>query len=385
LNVIVPAAGRGTRLRPLTLDRPKPLLHVGGGTLLGHALQPLTDLPVDTWVFVVGDSGAGGDEVRRFVADRGLAAEYVTQWQPLGQSQAVSLARRWLDGPVLVFFPDMVFDADLSWPADGASGNASPEAGDAPADGVLFAQRVDEPQRFGVVTVDDARRATAIVEKPRDRGSDLAVVGAYMIRDGRRLASAIEQQMLLGRRTKGEFYLADALQIMIEEGLSFEVREARTWRDCGTLDDLLATNRFLLERLAGPETGEDLARGVTISPDSEVVSGSIGPTVRINAGCRVERSTVGHNVAVGPRCTIVDSVIGPHVSIESDCTIVGARVSDSVVGEGAVIERAEVAASALAAHVEIREVNITAILGSGSRVGSADGQSRATHQAIPAP
>lgn len=231
LSVVVPAAGAGRRMRPLGDARPKPLLEVAGAAMIDHALAPLRGVPFDEAVFVVPPDDRG---LRAHVLARGPSpARFVVQPEPLGQADAVARACAGVAGPVLVLLPDTIHDVDL-----GAL--ARLDLGAAP-DGILHVRRVDDPARFGVAVIEDGRVAR-LVEKPKDPVSDLAVVGVYWLRD----APALERACRAAAPgAGGETYLAAALQVLIDGGARLEARPVATWLDCGTPEDLRATDRAL--------------------------------------------------------------------------------------------------------------------------------------------
>lgn len=241
MNIILPVAGLGLRMRPHTLHRPKALLHVAGDTVLGHVLDDLAAaITADRWVFVVGHLGA---QVEAWVRARyPFEARFVTQPQPRGQADAIALAREHLAGPVLIVFAaDTVFDIDLAGLADQT----------ADVDGAVHLMPVDDPRRFGVAVLDAAGHVARFVEKPATPVSDLAVVGVYFVRDGAWLAHAIDRLVAERPPTAGEHYLADALQIMVDEGARLAARPVRAWVDCGTVPATLAAQRYLFECRAG--------------------------------------------------------------------------------------------------------------------------------------
>jgi glucose-1-phosphate thymidylyltransferase len=328
VKVIIPAAGLGTRLRPHTHFRPKPLVTVANDTVLGHVMRKLEVLHIDELVFIVGHLG---DQIEEYVRARyAMPAHFVRQEELLGQAHALALAGKWLDGPVFIVFVDTLFEADLSGLEK------------TPADGVAFVHPVDDPRRFGVVTLDDRGHVSRFVEKPSEPVSNLAVVGLYFIADGTRLRSAVDQLLTEGRRTKGEFYLADALQIMIDRGARFEAWPVTMWEDCGTAPSLLRTNRYLLERIHD-DVPEDLRNGNVFVPPVQVATGAdirqsvVGPFVSVAAGARVERS-----------------IVGPHVSLAVDASVSDATVRDSIVDARASVADAGISGSLVGADAAVR-------------------------------
>jgi len=298
MKVIIPLAGFGKRMRPHTWSKPKPLLNVAGKPVLGHILDKLGDLDVeiDELIFIVGWLGEQIEEYYR-KSDYAYPARFVEQKELLGQAHAIWLAREHLSGPVLIIFVDTIFDADLS----------GLEAGG--LDGVLYVKEVEDPRRFGVVVQGEDGLATRLVEKPDGFDNRLAVIGVYYIRDAAWLLRAIQELMDRDLQTQGEFYLADAYSLMIEQGAQFGVREVSVWEDCGTPTDVLKTNRYLLEH--GRDNGQEALTDRSL----------ILPPVYIAPSARVERS-----------------IIGPHVTVAEHSIVVGSIIRDSIIDEGAYID-----------------------------------------------
>lgn len=330
MKVIIPAAGLGTRLRPHTYHRPKPLVNVAGDTVLGHVLRRLGVLEIDELVFIVGHLGS---QIQAYVAEHypQYRAHYVFQEELRGQAHALSLARDYLSGPLLIVFVDTIVDADYA-------ALATTEA-----DGVIHVQAVEDPLRFGIVNVGQDGYITQVVEKPDAPTSNLAVVGIYFVRDGAWLLWAIDQLLASGRLRKGEYYLADALQIMIDAGARLQAQPVAMWADCGTVPATLETNRYLLGQLPAQPAPPGLGAGAVVVPP-----------VHLEPGVVIEHSVVGPYVHVGAGCRIVRSVVGPYVSLADGAEVRGAVVEDAIVDSGALIETVTLAASVIGAHARVR-------------------------------
>lgn len=295
MKVIIPLAGFGTRLRPHTYTKPKPLINVAGKPVLGHLLDKLAGLKIEEYIFVVGYLG---DQVEDYVnAEYHLPARFVEQKEMLGQAHAIWLTRDYLDdGPVFVLFVDTLFEADLS-------------TLDAPgADAVIFVKEVEDPRPFGVVTLNGDKYITGFVEKPATMENRLAVIGLYYFKNSRRLIGAIQELMDNKLMTKGEYFLADAMQLMVKEGLKFRIEPVSVWLDCGRPDTVLETNRYLLQN------SRDNSAEFADRKDIIIV-----PPVNIH-----------------PSAQISHSVVGPNVTIAANCTISSSFLRDTIVDEGAV-------------------------------------------------
>jgi glucose-1-phosphate thymidylyltransferase len=292
LKIVIPMAGLGTRLRPHTWSKPKQLIGVAGKTVLDHVLDTLSTLPDPHNIELVNIVGYLGEQIESYLGVHypDMKAHYVVQDDPRGQSHAIYLAREYLHGPMLVVFADTLIETDLSFLAD------------EPAEAVAWVKSVPDPRRFGVAVVDGDGCVTRLIEKPQDMTHNLAVVGFYYIRRAEDLLSAIEEQMERNLQLKGEFFLADALNLMLERGLKMRTEKVETWLDAGTSEALLETNRYLLEKGSGNSSkvadrdGVVVIPPVFIHPTAEVVHSIVGPHVSLGAGCRVERSILSNSI-----------------------------------------------------------------------------------------
>jgi glucose-1-phosphate thymidylyltransferase len=292
LKVVIPMAGLGTRLRPHTWSKPKQLIGVAGKTVLDHVLDTLSSLPDPGNIELVNIVGYLGEQIEAHLGAHypHIKAHYVVQEDPRGQSHAIYLAREYLHGPMLVVFADTLIETDLSFLA-GES-----------AEAVAWVKPVPDPRRFGVAVVDGDGCVIRLIEKPQDMTHNLAVVGFYYIRYAEDLVSAIEEQMSRNLQLKGEYFLADALNIMLERGLKMRTEKVEVWLDAGTPEALLETNRYLLEKNRNNSTGAVSRDGVVvippvfIHPTAEVINSIVGPHVSLGAGCRVERSILSNSI-----------------------------------------------------------------------------------------
>src|SRR2546427_738640 len=217
MKAIIPAAGFGTRLRPHTYTQPKALLQVAGKPILAHIIDELVTVGVDEIVLVVGYLGERIEAQMR-ERYRSLRLQFVRQEEPLGNGHAVYVARERLDGdPVLLIFGDTIIKGDLA----GLVRSRQSVAGVA---------EVEDPRRLGVVELDGAGYVRRIIEKPSEPPSNLAVVGAYLIHDTRALRRALERMVTEDRRMKGEYWLADAMQLMIDAGERMKTFRVDRWR-----------------------------------------------------------------------------------------------------------------------------------------------------------
>ncbi|EFO78914.1 nucleotidyl transferase [Oscillochloris trichoides DG-6] len=304
MRVLILTAGLGTRLRPHTYSKPKPLLSVAGKPVLAHIIDDLLDVQIDELICV---TGYLGDQIERYVREQyTMPMRFLVQTEMRGQADAVYLAKD-VQGPMLVVFGDGLVGIDKEHL------NAHPEAG------VIYCQEVEDPSRFGVAVV-EGERITRLVEKPTTPVSNLAVVGFYYVPEAQRLMEAISYMMEHQIQTKGEYYLADALQIMIDRGERFRAEVVPMWRDCGTFEALLDTNRYLL------------AHGHSRS--EPVVQSMIIPPVHLGPGVQVEHAVIGPNVSLGAGAVVRNAVISDSI-INAGTTVNGVVLTGSVVGEKA--------------------------------------------------
>lgn len=322
MRIIIPMAGLGTRLRPHTYTKPKPLLHVAGKTVLDHVIERLSALDIEEVVFIVGYLG---QQIKEHVAAHyQFSAKYVEQRELKGQAHALLLAKEYLSGDVFIVFVDTIFEADLS-----VLKHTS-------ADGVIFVKEVSDPSRFGVVTVEQGQ-ITRFVEKPDTEISNLAIVGLYYIRNSPLLLECLEAVLAGGIKTKGEYYLADALQLMVDRGARLETGNVSVWADCGKPETLLATNRYLLEK-GGGQQGET-TNSVVIPP-----------------------------VHIASSASIQDSIVGPYVSVAEEVQVRRSILSDAIIDEGARIDNAIIEKSLIGNCSEISRRPSRVDLGDDSRV-----------------
>ncbi|MEI7643566.1 MAG: sugar phosphate nucleotidyltransferase [Chloroflexales bacterium] len=307
MKVMILTAGLGTRLRPHTYSKPKPLVSVAGKPVLAHIIDDLLDIQIDELICV---TGYLGDQIESYVRGRyTMPLRFLVQKEMRGQADAIYLAEAFADGPMLVVFGDGLVGIDK------LRLNAHPR------EGVIYCQEVADPSRFGVAVV-DAEKITRLVEKPSTPVSNLAVVGFYYVPEARRLMDAITHMLEHNIQTKGEYYLADALQIMIERGEVFHAERVSMWRDCGTIDALLDTNRYLLEH------GH--------SRDEAVVNSVIVPPVYIGPGAKVENAVLGPYVSLGAGAEVRNAIISDSI-VNTGAQITGAILAGSVIGDNAVV------------------------------------------------
>jgi len=312
LKIFIPMAGWGTRMRPHTWSKPKPLVSVAGKASLEHLLDMFKTLPVPDnaeYVFIVGPY-LGELQVPRFIQENypDLKANYVVQHEMKGQSHALWLAREHMHGPMLVVFSDTLMETDFSFLAHEE------------ADVVAWVMPMPDPRRFGVAEVGADGWVKRFIEKPQTLDNNLVVVGCYYFKSGEKLLAAIEEQMQRGLMMKGEYFLTDTISLMIEHGAKVRTNEISTWIDTGTIEATLDTNKILLEQGKANKTINETNDGVKIiapcfiHPSAEIRQSVIGPYASIGANCRITNSNITESI------------------IEADCEIQDAALSRSLIG-----------------------------------------------------
>jgi glucose-1-phosphate thymidylyltransferase len=285
MKIILPVAGKGTRLRPHTHTKAKSLVHVAGKTVLEHIIGRLAPLVASEYIFITDENSA---QIEGFMKEKfpQIPCRYTVQKERLGPAHAVALAAPFIDkgDDVLVVFNDTIFVADLA---------AIPRLC-ADADGLIYSKEVEDYQRFGVNVVNDGY-ITDMVEKPDNPISRLAQVGLYYLKDGRGFMDYLERTIAAGETVKGEYYLPPVFMRMIRDGLRFRAPEIDAWLDCGKPETLLETNRYLLR-------GRHHVHG-------EAINTVLVEPVHIAAGAKVRNCILGPNVSIAPGCVIAESII----------------------------------------------------------------------------
>jgi glucose-1-phosphate thymidylyltransferase len=324
MKVIIPLAGKGTRLRPHTHLTPKPMLKVAGKPVISYLLDDLKALGgIEQIIYITGHLKEKVEEYARTEYD--FPAVFVEQKVQNGTATAVELARPYVDQPVLIIFVDTIFDADLSLVQQ------------TDADGIIWVKEVEDYQRFGVVVTDAKGYMTKIVEKPSTPISKRANIGLYYIRNWKLLYEGISYVMKQPAN-KGEYYLTDAFQYMIDKGAKIKVVDVEGWYDAGKLDTLLDTNRAMLERgrARGPRNAKNstIVDPVYVEDDVVITNSTIGPNVSVHAGAVIEGSTIRDTI-VGSKSTIRNSEL--HGSMIGDEVVL-----DGVKGQVTIGDNSEV-------------------------------------------
>jgi glucose-1-phosphate thymidylyltransferase len=323
MKIIIPAAGEGTRLRPHTYTRTKVLLIVAGKPILAHILDPLIQLKPSKVVFIV---GTNGEEIAHFVrAHYNFKTSFIKQDKPQGLGYAISLAKReYGQEPLLIILGDTIVEPEFFRQMKrGADW--------------LGVKAVNDPHRFGIA---ETRKGVVrkLVEKPERPKSNLALVGLYYIKSVATFRACLEEIILRGVQTKGEYQLTDALQLMIERKVKFKPVRVKEWYDCGKVETLLETNRKLLEKNSSR---------ILRMRDALLV-----PPVHLAKSAEIKNSIVGPYVTVLDKALIHNSIVKNSILAEG-CRIEDAVLENSLIGQNARV------------HGKVKSIN----LGDSSEIG----------------
>jgi len=310
MKIIVPMAGRGSRLRPHTLTIPKPLIPVAGKPIVQWLVEDIVKVcgkKVDEIAFVIGDFGKEVEESLVKVAE-GLGAKGSIYYQdePLGTAHAILCAKDSLEGNCVVAFADTLFKADFTL--------------DSSRDGIIWVSQIDDPSAFGVVKLNEENIITDFVEKPETFISDLAIIGIYYFNNGEYLRSELQYLLDNNIKEKGEFQLTNALENMKNKGTKFSPGKVEEWLDCGNKDATIYTNERVLEY-----------NGNLINDSVQIINSEVIPPCFIGANTIIKNAKIGPHVSLGSNTVVENSVINKTI-IQNDSMITNAKLSNSMIG-----------------------------------------------------
>lgn len=324
MKIIVPMAGRGSRLRPHTLTVPKPLIPIAGKPIVQRLVEDIVavcgDKKVDEIAFIIGDFGEQVEnDLKQVAADLGAKGSIYYQDKPLGTAHAIYCAADSMDDEIVVAFADTLFRADFTLDTD--------------ADSVIWVKQVDNPSAYGVVQFGEDGSINNFVEKPAEFVSDLAIIGIYYFKDGPGLRKEIKYLLDNNITDRGEFQLTDALSALLKQGKVFKPGTVNDWMDCGNKAITVETNGKMLGYLNGkPELrgqGLVMENSEIIEPcyigDNVVLKNAkIGPNVSLGNGCVVENATLVDTLVQThtkiKNIELKDSMIGSHASVDGKWT-----------------------------------------------------------------
>lgn len=317
MKIIVPMAGRGSRMRPHTLTVPKPLLPVAGKPIVQRLVESIAEMAgqqLEEVAYIIGDLGKEVEQqLVKIAEDLGAKGSIYYQHEALGTAHAILCAAPSLDGNVVVAFADTLFRADFKM--------------DTNKDGVIWVKQVDDPSAFGVVKVGNDGAITDFVEKPAHFVSDMAIIGIYYFNDGQNLREELQYIIDNDIKDKGEYQLTTALENMKNKGKKLEPGSVIEWLDCGNKDATVGTNTRMLEILQGKEK---------LKADNIIL----------------DNATVVEPCYLGEGVVIRNAVVGPFVSLGAKTTVENSVLSNCLVQENTTIKNRVLHNSMLGNHVK---------------------------------
>ncbi|MBF8457454.1 NTP transferase domain-containing protein [Kaistella sp. G5-32] len=328
MKIIVPMAGRGSRLRPHTLTVPKPLIPIAGKPIVQRLVEDITKVAgekIDEIAFIIGDFGPEVEASLIKIAEKlGAKGTVYTQDEPLGTAHAIKCAEASMQGDVVVAFADTLFKADFVL--------------DKNSDGVIWVKKVDDPSAFGVVKLDDYGFITDFVEKPKTFVSDLAIIGIYYFNSAEKLMSEINYIMDNDIKVGGEYQLTTALENLRQKGAKFSLGKVDDWMDCGNKNSTVETNGKVLEYER---------ENVAIFPDSS----------------KIENCMIIPPCFIGENVQLYNSKIGPGVSIGNNTKVINSNIDNSLIQENTVIDHGNLSNSMIGNSAEYYGVSREISLG----------------------
>lgn len=319
MNIIIPMAGLGKRMRPHTLTVPKPLLPIAGKPIVHRLVEDIAKVcpeKIDSIGFIIHPSfGKDVEEsLIAIAAEVGAQGKIFYQEKAMGISHALLFAKELFKGKVIVAFADTLFKADFKL--------------DTSRDGIIWVQKVEEPSQFGVVKLNDNGEIVDLVEKPASFVSDLAIIGIYFFRDGEALASEMQYLIDNDIKDKGEYQFTSALQGLNKKGAKLIPGQVTEWLDCGNKNVTVQTNQRYLEYIRDQQL---------VSDKAQLTNSVIIPPCYIGAGAKIENSVIGPHVSVGEKTVIADSRIRNSI-IQRESRISNAVLENSMLGNFVIFE-----------------------------------------------
>lgn len=319
MQIIIPMAGKGKRMRPHTLTTAKPLIPVAGKAIVQRLVEDITRVcgeKVNEIAFIIGpDFGAEVEQNLIKVAEgQGAKGSIFYQETALGTAHAIMCAKEALKGKTIVAFADTLFKADFVM--------------DTAREGVIWVQKIEDPSQFGVVKLDGNGIITDFVEKPTSFVSDLAIIGIYYFKDGEYLKSELQYLLDNNITEKGEYQLTNALENMKRKGTRFIPGQVTEWLDCGNKNATVYTNQRVLEF----DKGKESLKGKNIKNTNSII---------------IEPCFIGDNVE------LTNSIVGPHASVGANSKITGSILKNSIVQHDAKLNQANISNSMLGIGAEV--------------------------------
>lgn len=304
MNIIIPMAGMGKRMRPHTLKTPKPLLPIAGKPIVQRMVEDIIATSaekVEEIAFIIGPTF--GEEIEqdllKIAENLGAKGKICYQKEALGTAHAILCAEEQLKGNVFLAFADTLFKANFEF--------------DASKDAIIWTQKVEDPSAFGVVKLNDQEQIEAFVEKPKDFVSDLAIIGMYYFKDGENLKKELQRLLDEDIKLKGEYQITDAMDHMLKNGIKFYTEQVEEWLDCGNKNATVYTNQRILE----------------LKKETEQL---------VHSSVKTNNSVIIEPCFIAEGCVIKNSVVGPHVSLEKGVEVNDSRISNSIIQSDSIVK-----------------------------------------------
>jgi glucose-1-phosphate thymidylyltransferase len=317
MNILIPMAGMGKRMRPHTLSVPKPLIPIAGKPIVQRLVEDIAKVcntPIEHIGFIIGDFGSEVEASLHQIAQSvGAQGHIFYQEEALGTAHAILCGKELLQGNVIVAYADTLFRADFQLNTH--------------EDAIIWVQAVEDPSAFGVVRLNDQKEIVEFVEKPKTYVSDLAIIGIYYFKDGASLRQELQYLLDNDIKVKGEYQLTDGLENMKNKGVKFKPGVVQEWLDCGNKEATVQTNQRYLEFIK----------------DQPLIA----------ASARMTNSVVVPPVFIGADVVLENTVIGPHVSVGNGTRIIGSVIRNTIIQENTVIEHINLANSMVGNQVRL--------------------------------
>lgn len=328
MKAIIPVAGAGTKLRPLTYTQPKALIPIAGKTILGVIVDQLIEAGVTEYVFVIGYLG---EKIQRYIDKTypQLKCTFVTQNDRRGTGHAIKLTRDAVQNDeVIIVLGDTVCDYNVN------------EVIKSPVS-QIGVRKVDDPRSFGVAELDENGMVKRMVEKPQIPKSNMAMVGIYYVKETAAMYAALEKNLSGPADDNGEYHLTNALQLMVEDGIKIQAFRVNNWFDCGKKETLLSTNAILLKQMD------------ELQPQ--------------DVDCH-EGNVIIHPVSIAEGCSIKGSIIGPNVTIGEYTKIESSIVKDSIIGSYAELQHVVLNSSIIGNDAYVRGLSQSLNIGDNTEI-----------------
>lgn len=320
MKIIVPMAGRGSRLRPHTLTVPKPLIPVAGKPIVHRLVSDIAKVlgePIEEVAFILGDPAFFGNDVveslMELAKELGAKGSIYRQDQPLGTGHAIMSAKESLSGPAVIAYADTLIRADFDL--------------DKTADSVIWVKQVERPEAFGVVKLSKDNHIVELVEKPQEFVSDLAVIGIYYFKDVAVLKNELQHVLDNDITNGGEYQINDGIKRMMEKGMKFVPGQVDEWMDCGNKNVTVETNQRMLGFLE--KDGEKL----------------IADSVKTENANIIEPCFIGENVV------LKNTTVGPFVSVGANTVLENSTIKNSLIQNNSKISNANLDNAMIGNHV----------------------------------